>query len=371
VDDALCGANTIKDALRLEQELIGLLGRGGFHLRKFCASHPIILEAVPPDCREIDVPIELDSNEGIKTIGLLWHPLSDQFLISKGTCVQRLREPKNSPVSKRTSSSIVAAIFDPLGLINPVVVYRIFLQQLWLHKLDWDEPLPSELLNKWVDMYLHLSQVHEIAVDRLVFAKGQPTEIQLHGFCDSSEKAYGACLYLRSVNQQREVTTKLLCSKSIVAQLKKVTLPRLELCGALLLAHLIQKTVPALNLKIDRILLWAYSTIVLSWLANSASKWKTFVANRVSQIQELTAGCKWRHVASASNPSDLISRGTDPETLKNCRFWWVGPEWLSQHERQWLITQLLRHPEPPPEQREFTTVKVMIQCSPAEFITRF
>ena len=103
---------------------------------------PGILEAVPPDCREMDVPIELDSNEGIKTLGLLWHPLLDQFLISKGTCVQKLQEPKNFPVSKRIISSIVAAIFDPLGLISPVVVYKIFLQQLWLHKLDWDNQLP-------------------------------------------------------------------------------------------------------------------------------------------------------------------------------------------------------------------------------------
>jgi hypothetical protein len=62
-----------------------------------------------------------------------------------------------------------------------------------------------------------------------------------------------------------------------------------------------------IDLKIDRILLWTDSTIVLSWLATSASKWKTFVANRVAQIQELTAGCEWRHVASASNPADLIS----------------------------------------------------------------
>jgi hypothetical protein len=57
--------------------------------------------------------------------------------------------------------------------------------------------------------------------------------------------------------------------------------------------------------------------------------------------------------------------------LKNCRLWWVGPKWLSQHQEQWLNTPLLRHPETLPEQREVTTVKVMIQCSPAEYITRF
>jgi hypothetical protein len=109
-----------------------------------------------------------------------------------------------------------------------------------LHKLDWDDQLPSELLNQWMDMYLRLSQVNEIAVDRLALPKGQPTEIQLHGFCDSSEKAYVACLYMRSVNKQGEVTIKLLCSKSRVAPVKKITLARLELCGDLLLAQLIQ-----------------------------------------------------------------------------------------------------------------------------------
>jgi hypothetical protein len=161
VDDALCGANTIEDALQLQQELIALLRREGFHLRKFCASHPSILEAVPPDCREMEVPIELDSNEGIKTLGLLWHPLLDKFLIRKGTCAQKLLEPNTSPVSKGIVSSIIAAIFDPLSLISPVVIYRIFLQQLWLHKLEWDDQLPSELLKQWIDMYLCLSQVNE------------------------------------------------------------------------------------------------------------------------------------------------------------------------------------------------------------------
>jgi hypothetical protein len=101
----------------------------------------------------MEVPIELDSNEGIKTVGLLCHPLSDQFLIGKGTCVQKLRKPKNPPISKRIMSSIDAAIFDPLGLISPVVfVYKIFLQQLRLQTLHWDVQLPSELLNQWIDI---------------------------------------------------------------------------------------------------------------------------------------------------------------------------------------------------------------------------
>ena len=114
----------------------------------------------------------------------------------------------------------------------------------------------------------------------------------------------------------------------------------------------------ALNLKIDRILLWTDATIVLSWLATSASKWKIFVANRVSQIQELTAGCEWRHVASENNPADLISLGTNPETLKKYRLWWVGLEWLSQQQEEWLNIPLSRHPEPPLEEREVKDLKL-------------
>jgi len=72
-----------------------------------------------------------------------------------------------------------------------------------------------------------------------------------------------------------------------------------------------------------------------------------------------------------SNPAHLISRGKNPDTLLNCRLWWVGSEWVSQHQKQWLNTPLLMHPDPPSEQREVTTVKVMIQCSPAEYIARF
>jgi hypothetical protein len=129
--------------------------------------------------------------------------------------------------------------------------------------------------------------------------------------------------------------------------------------------------VPDLNLEIARFLLRTDSTIVLSWLATSASEWKTFVANRVSQTYKMTTGCEWKHVSSSSNPADLISRGTTPRTLKNCKLWWHGPEWLSQQSRKWSTTQVITLPEPTLEQGEVTSATVMIQCSSAEFITRF
>jgi hypothetical protein len=104
---------------------------------------------------------------------------SDLFLISKGTYLQKLQKSRNTPVSKRIISPVNAAIYDPSGLIIPTVVaYKIFLQKLWLHKLEWDDQLPSEFLKQWIDIYEPLSHMNKINVDRLVLTKGQPSKIQ-------------------------------------------------------------------------------------------------------------------------------------------------------------------------------------------------
>ena len=118
------------------------------------------------------------------TPDLLWHPLSDQFLISKGTCLQKLREPRSTPIGKLIVYSVIVAIFDHLGSISPVNVYKIFHQQLWLHKLPWDDQLSSALLKQQISIYKPLSLVNEITINRIVWTKGQAAEIQLHEFCE-------------------------------------------------------------------------------------------------------------------------------------------------------------------------------------------
>jgi hypothetical protein len=112
-------------------------------------------------------------------------------------------------------------------------------------------------------------------------------DIQIHGFSDASEKAYGACIYIRSNNQEGKTTVKLLCAKSRVSPLKQVSLPRLELCGAVLLARLLKKTLDSTQWSKVNITLWTDSTIVLAWICACHTKWKTFVANRVAENRKL------------------------------------------------------------------------------------
>ena len=208
-------------------------------------------------------------------------------------------------------------------------------------------------------MYAQLPLLGNIRIERKVVINGTPTDIQLHGFCDASEKGYGACIYLRSRTFNEDPVVKLLCAKPRVAPLKEVSLPRLELCGALLLVHLLNRTILVLNLSITAINLWTDSTIVLSWFTSPPGRWKTFVANRVTEIQEESSLDQWRHVPSAQNPADLISRGVTPEALVDNNLWWRGPSWLSSTSSLWPSMNNQHAEANVPEQRKpvstFTT----------------
>jgi hypothetical protein len=193
---------------------------------------------------------------------------------------------------------------------------------------------------------------------------------QLHGFCDASEKTYGACLYLRSTDHRGRLSCKLLCSKSRVAPVRKVTLPRLELCGAVLLAKLIKRTVPVLAVPIHSIHLFTDSTVVLAWIMATPTRWKTFVANRVAQIQEHTSIECWRYVSTHENPADLISRGADPATLLEAQIWWKGPEWLQHKQEVWKETTPERLPEDIPEERPVTSL-LTTSASSDDMIMKF
>jgi hypothetical protein len=228
-----------------------------------------------------------------------------------------------------------ASIFHHLGLLSPaVIVYKIFLQKLWQDKLQWDELLPVHLQQ---ERHQTIPQLSKIKINRKVICSNA-TNLQLHGFCDSSEQAYGACLYIRSTDNNGKTSCELLCSMSKVAPLKQLTIPRLELCAATRLSKLYNKATCALNMKFDESYLWTDSSIVLTWIQGPPTKWKTFVGNRVAKIQEETAAVSWHHVPTESNPADLISRGINPTVLSTSTLWWHGPQWLSQRPSYWPLT---------------------------------
>ncbi|GFW53362.1 uncharacterized protein TNCV_4075831 [Trichonephila clavipes] len=190
---------------------------------------------------------------------------------------------------------------------------KLILQKLWVLKLEWDEPLSNPIAKEWNDFVSTLPVIQNIHVLLLVIGKGR---IIIHGLADASTAAYDAVLYAQSISEE-DVSTRLLCSKSRVAPVEPITIPRLELCACVLLSQLLEKVLHSLTLPIQQIMLWTDSNNVLSWIQRSPEQLKTFIGNRIKIIQRLTQNCQWNHVFSNENTADLISRGLNASDISS------------------------------------------------------
>ncbi|GFX36288.1 integrase catalytic domain-containing protein [Trichonephila clavipes] len=302
-----------------------MLKGAGMELHKWSASNPLLL----PDSMCQVKALSYSSSTETKTLGLLWKPHPDSFAFKISPMTSNC---DNLIVTKKSVISTIARIFDPLGLIGPVITRaKILLQSLWQLKLDWNDPLPSNLVSYWKSFIDALESINCLDIPRYCL-QDKSIRTELHGFSDSSEKAYGAALYLRCINTSGEISVRLLCSKSKVAPLKSINIPRLELCGAVLLSKLLKRTLDAFKVNISQIYLWTDSSIVLVWIKKPLAQLKTFVRNWVSIIQELTESDFWKHVNSENNPADILSRGISPDKIQHCELWWFGPPFLHQYK---------------------------------------
>ncbi|XP_033363073.1 uncharacterized protein LOC117241211 [Bombus vosnesenskii] len=327
VDDVLTGVDTRVEARSLRTELTELLKLAGLNIRKWASNYRELLRGLPE--KDINDKLLLGESQTFKTLGVVWNSFDDSILYSVKI------NNADSRVTKRTISSEIAKIYDPLGLLAPVIVRaKMLLQRLWMLKIDWDESLPADVHTEWSKYYAQLPLLNNVEFPRKTIIN-PAAEIELHGFCDASDRAYGACVYLRTITLDGHVCTRLLTAKSKVAPLKSLTIPRLELNGALLLASLATTVLQALPSNIARTVYWTDSTIVLHWINTSPHTLKTFVANRVTEIQRKTHASDWRHFPTTDNPADLISRGQLPEDFLKTIIWQHGPEWLQQPEEYW------------------------------------
>lgn len=357
IDDFLTGASTTTEVIEIVRQLEKMLNRGGFGVHKFCSNSAEVLEVIPVDLQEKRMEFEnCDINDAIRTLGLIWHPGGDYFVFD----VPPLGNQYSIP-TKRIVLSEIGRLFDPLGFLGPVVTLaKLTMQDLWRLQLNWDEVLPEDQMANWLTFREQLVLVRNIRKMRCVIPC-DAQQLELHGFCDASRRAYGACLYIRSVTVDGSISVRLVCSKSRVSPLKPVTIPRLELCGALVLAQLVQKTIQAIKLNFASITLWTDSQIVLSWLKKPPMSLNEFVRNRVACVVELTQNFQWQYVKSENNPADALSRGQLPEHLLTNQLWWNGSPELRDHEIPDHSTVAILNDQDLPEMRDTKCVLTTVQ----------
>lgn len=330
VDDLVLGHDNLEEALKLQHDVIQLLRKGNFHLRKWTANHLALLSDIPTDYQEKPIYFRTPDQPLISILGLQWIPNTDCF-------TYKINISKTTIQTKRTVLSSIAKLYDPCGFLSPVIFSaKSLIQLLWTLGCEWDTPLPKEIVDKWNTFLQELPVLETLSIPRHL-GVSEAINIQLHGFCDASELGYSSCVYLRTCDTLNNVKISLILAKSKVAPLKHTSLPRLELCGAYLLSQLMRYCITLLSKTtiINSVHAWTDSKIVLCWISTPPYKLKTFVANRVAHIQDWLQPALWSHVPSSQNPADCASRGLQPTQLIHHDIWWIGPSWLNSDITKW------------------------------------
>ncbi|GFS94181.1 integrase catalytic domain-containing protein [Trichonephila clavipes] len=241
MDDIVSGAPDLETAQQLQSQLKDALQSCGMNLHKWSSNSPELLNSSLSS--DVEHSFSTDIDLSVKTLGISWKPFE----------------------------------------------YCFVFKQLWQCKLDWDDVLPNSITNEWREFVTTLKCIEQVKTNRFIMVDNN-VRIVLQGFADASETAYGAVVYLQCFLHNGAAKVSILASKSRVAPIRVISIPRLELCACVLLAQLVKKIRSTLRLNISDIVLHTDSTIALSWLNTPSKRLKTFVANRVAKVQELTEG---------------------------------------------------------------------------------
>ena len=326
VDNVLLGAGNVEEAYGIYLESKSIFGKASMNLREWISNSPEFLKMLPES--------EIVKGSVIKTFGMPWNCKEDNLQVG-GANFSVLG---NTP-TKREVLKAVARVFDPLGLVTPVTFFgKVFLQELWMESVSWDEPLSERLRKRWYEILTELKLLSTVKIERCVASVNTVEQYKLLVFCDASMKSYAAVVYLR-VEKQSSVRVNLifskmrLVSKSTNKLKKDLTLPRLELLAVNIGIRAANFVVRELRLPSLRRIVWTDSTCVLHWLKTNKPL-PTFVENRVKEVLK-ESDVTFRYIPSNQNPADLPTRGLLVSQVKESKLWWHGPAWLTDTESLW------------------------------------
>ncbi|XP_015377512.1 PREDICTED: uncharacterized protein LOC107171770 [Diuraphis noxia] len=339
-----------------------------------CSNSSRILDCIPSEDRANCPSFEPKDEPSLKVLGLHWDPATDAFGYHTNV--------EDTPNTKRGVLSAIARLFDPISALGPMLLWaKSFMQQLWQTQLEWDTPLPLHLQTAWHHFLAELPSLGNIEIARHIDTRGFQ-DVQLLGFADASQKGYAATVYFRVVDRTDKVSISLVTCKTKVAPLKgsekdeSLTIPRLELCAALLLAQLLHRLYLKITsiVPVSKVRAWTDSSIVLSWLTTDQKFFKIFVTNRVAKIRSLLPECEWSHVSTMDNPADPSSRGWLPDDLVACSLHWKGPPFIHFPEASWpgpFIQSL--SPQHLPEMKTTSACVLVVREAPNfdNFLLRF
>ena len=322
VDNVITGTNNIESAVQLYHRAKSIFREASMNLGEWISNDSFVNQFIANEDRA--------SCDSVKVLGHTWNIQSDSLALKKPSLVNGSTKP-----TKRSVLREIASVFDPLGLFSPVLLQgKVFLQSLWSKHIEWDDEISSEDLAVWSSVSSNIDGLSDISIKRCIATNDSENMQQyLVCFCDASSYAYAASVYLVQFNGEQESKSDLIFSKTRLAPLKKITIPRLELMGVVIGVRCLQYVKQQLKVTVVGSYLYTDSQCVLKWI-NSDKDISVFVKNRVKEFKE-DGEIVFGYVSTKENPADVATRGADVQKLADNQIWWYGPKWLTGPESEW------------------------------------
>ena len=357
VDDGLKSVKDVDTAIELIHKTQGMCAKAGLKLHNFSSNKKKVIQAVALEDRAKglqDLDLTRDPLPIERTLGIMWCAETDSF--------QFRIVIQDRPLTRRGVLSTVCSVYDPLGLVAPLIlVGKQVLQDLCWNDADWDEPLCDELRPRWELWRSELRTLESLRIPRCFKPEGfgQIKTVELHHFSDASLSGYGQCSYLRLISESDQTHCSLVMGKARVTPLKPVTVPRLELTAAVVSVKISQWLGEELDYQDVSEFFWTDSKVVIGYISNTTSRFHVFVANRLQQIHDHTKPQQWQYISSQSNPADAASRGLRAQQLVDDDSRWLrGPDFLWRLFPYQVQTDLKPQPLDPddPEVKKVTSL---------------
>ena len=328
VDDGLISvpeAELVIDILKRTQEALKLNGQ--IRLHKIASNSSKVLEAFSRQDISSNLST-LDIGESKfpphASLGLTWDLNNDTFVFHPLT--------KEKPCTRRGILSSLNSMFDPIGFLSPITISgKILLREVCPSGSNWDDSLEPRfqiMWNNWRDSVLSLSN---LSIPRMYFdlSVSETDSLETHIFADASEKAIAASAYLHTIDREGNCHVGFLIGKAKLAPQSGNTIPRLELCAAVLASGLGTTVSENLDIPPESIKYYSDSKVVLGYLNNMTRRFHTYVSNRVARILKVSSSDQWNFVPTHLNPADCSTRFTTTTELKESA-WLRGPDWLNK-----------------------------------------
>ena len=371
VDDALTSRPSASETIDLMKRTQAVLAsEGNIRLHKIVSNDKQVMDAfsaadLGKDMKDLSVGD--DSMLLQHSLGLAWDLRSDSFVFTSPDSVV--------PFTRRGILSKVNSIFDPVGFLSPVTICgKMLLREMCPTGTDWDEPLSESFRDPWMKWTQSLDELSSVRIPRM-FVPESLSSIQnpeFLVFSDASEKAIAAAAYVK-VNDH----IGFVMGKSKLAPISGHSIPRLELCGAVLATEIGEFVSDHLSIPSSAIRYFTDSKVVLGYIRNRTRRFYTYVSNRVSRIHSVSKPDQWNYVPSNLNPSDSATRGFIAEVTNTLDTWLKGPLYLRRGDPNLFSEEEdfpLVNPDEDAEVRPEPTVlkgEVTTSAMPTPIVDRF